>query len=414
MQVPQADFQRTDGLEQAFLKAPADAHHFAGRFHLGAERIVRVGEFVEREARHLGHHIIQGRFKRGRRVCELDLVQRHPDPDFGGNAGDRVAARFGSQRRRAGNAGVDLDEVILERMRVERKLDVAAALDFQRADDFQCAVAQHMVFAVGQSLRGADNDRVAGVNADRVEIFHIADGDGGVVGVAHHLVFDFLIPLDALFNEDLMHRRQLERVFQHRAAGRFVLGKAAAGAAQRESRTQHDGIADLPRDAQPVLDCVRDVRGQHRLAERFAQLFELLAVLRALDAAAFCTQQLGPALGEYALFFKLHRQIQSRLSADARQNGVRPFVADDFGDIFQRQRLHIHLVGDGGVRHNRGRIGVAEDDLVALLLQRQTRLRARVVELRSLSDDDWSGPGDKDLFDVRSLRHCPFPPPSDG
>ena len=346
VQVPQSDFQRTDGFQQTFFEAPADAHDLAGRLHLRAQRIVGVRKLVEGEARHFRHHIIQCRLKRGGSVGEPDFFERHPDADFGGNAGNRISARFRRESRGAGNARVDFNEVILERVRVERKLDVAAALDFQRADDLQRAVAQHMVFAVGQRLRGADDDGVAGMNAHRVQIFHVADGNGRIVGVAHNLVFDLFVALDALFNQYLMHRGQFECVFQHRAAVIFVLREAAACAAQCECRSQHDRVADLLRDPQSVLDRVRDVGGKDRLTERFAELLEQLAILCTLNAAAFRSQQLGAALGKHAFLFKLHRQIQPGLATDAGQDGVRPLIANDFGDIFERQRLHIHLVGN--------------------------------------------------------------------
>ena len=85
-------------------------------------------------AMHLGHHIIQGRFKCGRRVCELDLVQRHPDPDFGGNAetARELVSRLGIEDARAREAETLIMDFILSRVpqftrrwmdRVDRFLD---------------------------------------------------------------------------------------------------------------------------------------------------------------------------------------------------------------------------------------------------------------------------------------------------
>ena len=48
---------------------------------------------------------------------------------------------------------------------------------------------------------------------------------------------------------------------------------------------------------------------------------------------------------------------------------------------------------------------VDEDDAVALLLQRLARLRARVVELAGLPDDDRAGADDQDALDVGAARH---------
>ena len=109
-----ADFKRTYAFEQALLKGPAHAHHLAGGFHLGAERIVGVRELIEGEAGQLGDDIVQGRLKGSGRVGQPNLVQGHAHADLGGDPGDRIAAGFGGQRRGAGDPGIYLDQIILE------------------------------------------------------------------------------------------------------------------------------------------------------------------------------------------------------------------------------------------------------------------------------------------------------------
>ena len=44
------------------------------------------------------------------------------------------------------------------------------------------------------------------MDAHRVQILHIADGDGGIIGIPHHLIFDFFVALDGLLYQYLMHR----------------------------------------------------------------------------------------------------------------------------------------------------------------------------------------------------------------
>ena len=94
-----------------------------------------------------------------------------------------------------------------------------------------------MVFLVGESLARSHNDRVAGVDSDRVKVFHVADGYCGVVRVADNLVFNFLIALDALFNKHLMDGREREGVFHFFLQLFRIVGKAAARTAQGERRT---------------------------------------------------------------------------------------------------------------------------------------------------------------------------------
>ena len=367
--------------------------------------MLRVGEFIKREPGKFGDHVIQRRFKGRASVGKYDLIQRLTDPDLGRDPRDGISTGLACQRRGAGYPGIDLDEVILRRAGIQRELHVAAAFDLQRADDLQGAVPQHLVVFIGEGLRWADHDGIAGVNAHRIHVFHIADGDRGVARVPHYLVFDLFVALYALFDQHLFHRGKLQAVFQQGQQLVFILGKAAAGAAQRKGGAQHHGIADPVRDAPPLFQRTGHFGGQHRLAKGLAQRLELFPVLRSGNGVAFCAQQLHAALPQHALFLQLHGQVQPGLPADAGQQRVRPFKADDPGQVFQRQRLHIDLVRHGSIRHNGSGVGVAQHHLIPLLFQGEAGLGAGVVELRRLPDDDGAGADDQNFMDIRSFRH---------
>ena len=78
-----------------------------------------------------------------------------------------------------------------------------------------------------------------------VDVFHITYRDSRIVGVAHNLVFDFLVALDTLLDEYLMHGGQTQSVFDNLQKLLFVVGKAAARTAESKSGTEHYGIAYL-------------------------------------------------------------------------------------------------------------------------------------------------------------------------
>ncbi len=108
---------------------------------------------------------------------------------------------------------------------------------------------------------------------------------------------------------------------------------------------------------------------------------------------------------QHAVLGQIERAVERGLAAHGGQQRVGPLDGDDL--------LH-HLPGDrldvGGVRHLRvghdgGRIGVHQDDAVALLAQRLAGLRAGVVELAGLADDDRAGADDQDALDVGALGH---------
>ena len=410
VQVVHADLQRADALEQALFKGAADAHGFARGLHLSAETVVGVGEFVEGEPGHFGDNVIQRRLEGRAGVGKTNFIQRHANADLRGDPGNRVAGSFGGKCGGTGHSGVDLDEVILEGFGVQRELDVAAALNFQRADQAQGGIPEHVILFVCQRLRRADHDGVAGVDAHGVEVLHVADGNGGVVGVPHDLVFDFLEALDALLHQNLMDGRQHQSVFHDLPEFVLVIGKSAAGAAQSKGRAKHHGIADGFRRGKTFLHGIGDLRRKHRLAKALAKLLEQFPILRLLNRFAGRSQQLYVAFLQNALLFQLHGKIQSRLAADAGDDGVRPLKADDTGDIFQRQRLHVNLVRDGGVGHDGRGVAVAQNDLIALFFQGEAGLRAGIVKFRRLTDDDGAGANDQNFLQIGTFRHVTFPP----
>ena len=135
-------------LVQRRPERPVDGHHLAGRLHLAAERPVRARELVEREARQLHDHVVQGRLERGHGRAGhdvRDLGEAAADRDLGRDPGDRVAGRLRGQGGRARDARVDLDDGVLGRVGREGELDVAATLDAERPDDREGRAAQALV-----------------------------------------------------------------------------------------------------------------------------------------------------------------------------------------------------------------------------------------------------------------------------
>ena len=106
-----------------------------------------------------------------------------------------------------------------------------------------------------------------------------------------------------------------------------------------------------------------------------------------------------PCLGER------QRGVERGLPAHGRQQRVGPLALDDLGDDLGRDRLDVGGVRQLRIGHDRGRIGVDQDDAVALGLQRLAGLGAGIVELAGLPDDDGARADDEDGFDIRALRH---------
>ena len=108
---------------------------------------------------------------------------------------------------------------------------------------------------------------------------------------------------------------------------------------------------------------------------------------------------------EHAHAAQRQRGVERGLAAHGRQQRVRPLLGDDLGHHFRRDRLDIGGVGQLRIGHDGGRVGVDQDDAVALLLQRLAGLGAGIVELAGLADDDRAGADDQDRLDVGASWH---------
>ena len=71
-------------------------------------------------------------------------------------------------------------------------MHVTLTHDADVTDNLDGEGAQFVIFGVGERLAGGHHNRLARMDAQRVEVLHITDSDAIVVTVAHHLVFDLL------------------------------------------------------------------------------------------------------------------------------------------------------------------------------------------------------------------------------
>ena len=104
-------------------------------------------------------------------------------------------------------------------------------------------LAEEMVFVVGEGLAGGHHDALAGVDAQRVEILHVADGDAVVIAVAHHLVLNLLPAAQGLLDQHL--RGEGEGLAGDGLELLLVFAESGAQAAQRVGGAQDDRVADL-------------------------------------------------------------------------------------------------------------------------------------------------------------------------
>ncbi len=185
-------------------------------------------------------------------------------------------------------------------------------------NDIQRRGPEHLKFPIRQGLGRRDYNRISGMHAHRVQIFHGTDGNHISHAVPHGLELDFLPAENSLFNKHLSNGGSVQAGLRNNTKFSLVLCRAAARTAKGKGWPDNDRIADAFRHRQRVLDGLRDIRRDHRLTDFLHGLLEQLPVLGAGDGSGVGTQQPDVLLFQEALFIQLHGQRQTGLPPKAR------------------------------------------------------------------------------------------------
>ncbi len=296
------------------------------------------------------------------------------------------------------------------------------------------------------------------MNAHRIEVFDRADDDAIVRVIADDFHFILFPAQNRFFDQNFGRRRSVEAAFDNLEEFLTVIGNAAAGAAEREGGADDRGqanhverlcclckrmahiallalhFAELPFGFKLVERLVQFVAGELRLHLRALDLVALAvlildfsrigehrarrveadllhgfaeerAVFGLVDSFGLGADHLDVITFKHAHAAQGKRGVERGLSAHRRQDRVRALLGDDLGDDFRRDRLDIGCIRQIGIGHDRGRVGVDEDDAIAFLFQRLAGLSAGIVEFASLADDNGARADNQDRFDICTFRH---------
>ena len=361
------------GLLQGFGEGAADRHRLPHRLHAGTEDGWLAGELLEGPPRDLGDDVVDRRLETRRRLAGDVvgyLVEGVTDGETGGDLGDREAGGLAGERGGARDPRIHLDHDHLTVFGIDRELDVrAAGVDPDATDAEEGGVPHLLILDVGERLGRGDRDRVAGVDPHRVDVLDRAD-DYAVVGpIAHDFELVLLPAGDRTLDQDLRNRAGCEALSGETDEVVLVCGDPGAGPAQDERGPDDDRIADLIAHLQRLVERVGETGGrdvepdlQHRRLETFPVLRRGDGLRRGADQLASEAFE-GPVVGER------HRQVQRRLAAEGREHRIGALLLDDRRQGLGVERLHIGRVGEVRVGHDRGGVGVGEDDSVTLLLE---------------------------------------------
>ena len=290
-------------------------------------------------------------------------------------------------------------------------MDVAAAgVDADFADDGDALVAHFLVFAVGEGHGWCDGYGVAGVDAEGVDVFDGADDDDVVGAVAHEFEFVFFPAEDGFFDEDVGFGGGCEAA----AGDAFEVfggeGEAGAEAAHGEGGSDDDGEAEFGDGFVDFVHGVADAGAGGFAADFCDNVFEFLAVFAAFDGFDVGADEFHVVVFEGAAAVELDGGVEGGLAAEGGEDRVDGVPLRDFFfkyafDVFGFDGFHVGVVGEFGVGHDGGRVGVDEGDSHAFFFEYSAGLGAGVVEFAGLADDDGAGADDQDVVDVVTLGH---------
>jgi len=372
----------SDGLLERLFKGTADGHDLSDRLHGTANITLDVLELGQIPTGDLGDDVIERRLEVGGGGLGdgiRELGQGVAKSDLGSRVSQGVAGSLGGQGRRTRKTGVDFNDPVVQTVWLKGVLHVALANDTQVADNLDSSSTKHMVLLVAQGLTGGNDDRVSGVDAQWVEVLHVADSDAVVVGIANHLVLDLLPALERLLNQDL--GGECERPGRHVAQLLLVVGETRTKTSERKGSADDDGITNLLGGIESLVDGVDSNRlgdGDVDLLEGLCEHVSVLAELQCPHAGA---ENPDAVLLEKSQLLHLDTEVEGGLASEREEDAIGLLALDDVLDILDGDGEVVDLVGKAVVGLDGRNVGVDEDRGDASLFEGLEGLRSysRVV-----------------------------------
>ena len=243
------------------------------------------------------------------------------------------------------------------------------------------------------------------MHAHRVDIFDGTD-DNAIVGLVAHDFHLVLFPAKHGFvDHHLTHGRGVEATGHDGVEFFAVISDAAAATAHGEARADDGGKPDGFQRFTRFIERFHHEIFWHLKADARHRIAEQLAVFRFVDGCELRADQLHIIFLQNAAFRQRLGAVERGLAAHRGQQRIGAFTGDDFLDIFRRDWLDIGGIGQIRIGHDRRRIAVHQNHTEAFGFEGFDRLRAGVIELACLPDDDRPRADDKDTFNVSTFRH---------
>src|SRR5436309_1676925 len=218
------------------------------------------------------------------------------------------------------------------------------------------------------------------MNAHWIDVFYRADDHHVVCTVPHYLQLEFFPADDTALDKHLADRREIES-----ATDRFlellpVVRDAAARSTEGECGADDRRESGYLQHFESFVDGRRNATLRHGESNSLHCLTKKLPVFSHCDRTRVCPDKLDAVFLENSILGEFDRDVESGLPTHRWQQRVGTLLCDNELDVLRCHRLEVGSVSELRVRHDGGRIGVDDDHLEPLFLQRLCRLRTRIVK----------------------------------
>ena len=143
----------------------------------------------------------------------------------------------------------------------------------------------------------------------------------------------------------------------------------------------------------------------HFEPDRLHRITKALAVLGFIDRVLRCPDHLNTELLQHPVTHQIQGTVQASLAPHRGQQYIRALFFNNQRDSFPGDRFNIGGIRELGIGHDRGGIGIHQNDPVALFAKRLAGLHTGVVKFARLPDYDRARANHQHRGDVSSLRH---------
>jgi len=167
---------------------------------------------------------------------------------------------------------------------------------------------------------------------------------------------------------------------------RLVFDDAASLAAEGKCASEHDGQADFGRRSANFVWRLAGPASGSSDVDLGQALDEERSVFRIANRLDRCTEHVNAVLLEHTAVVKGEAAVQCGLTSEREHDRIDLFLDDDSLDELRCHRHQVDSIGKLGAGLDRRYVGVYQNGLDPLFLERLDRLRPGVVELAGLTD----------------------------